>query len=102
MDHLHEARGGLCRLDGRSPNRWRPTWRQLAALEPALAVAEATVAFAARPLRRAEWLTIEGVVGDYVGGFSRNAMHPLLGEAAAHEAVLEYLRVVSAGTRRRW
>lgn len=99
MDHLHEARGRLC-LAGRSPCRWRPTWRQLVALEPGLGDIEAAVAFTGRPLRAAEWRFVEGMVADQVGGFGLNAMHPLLGEPSAYEAVLEHLRAVSVATRR--
>lgn len=108
MDFAYDAAGHLC-LSGRSITRWRPTWRQLATLEPALATAEATVAFTGRPLRRAEWLTVEGIVGDRVGPFGVNALDPLLGEAAAYETAMNHLRAVSAGTlrwrrwrRRRW
>src|SRR4051812_16549766 len=50
MDHLHEG-GGHLSLAGRSPCRWRPTWRELVAQEPALAAAESAVAFLGRPLR---------------------------------------------------
>jgi hypothetical protein len=101
VDFAYKAVGRLC-LAGRSSSRWRPTWRELVAQEPALAAAEAAVAFTGRPLRSAEWLTIEGVVADRVGPFGVNALDPLLGEAAAYEAAMEHLRKVSAGTRRPW
>lgn len=100
MEHRHDAAGNLCRPDGRSPSCWRPTWRQLVALEPALAAIEAAVAFTGRPLRRAEWLTVEGMVARHLGPFGDQALHPLLGESAAYEAAMEHLRAVSVGSRR--
>lgn len=99
MEHLHEG-GGQLFLAGRSPSRWRPTWRELVAQEPDLAGIEATVAFTGRPLRAMEWRTIEGLVGDRVGPFSLAALHPLFGEAASYEAAMERLRAVPASTRR--
>jgi hypothetical protein len=99
VDFAYKAGGRVC-LAGRSPSRWRPTWRELVAQEPALAAAEAAVAFLGRPLRAMEWRTIEGIVADRVGPFGLNALDPLLGEVAAYESAMERLRVVSAGTRR--
>jgi hypothetical protein len=104
MDRVYDGGGLLGRLDGRSWCRWRPTWEELLALEPALAVAESPVVLAGRPLRAAEWRFVEGVVGDHVGLFGVNAAHPLLGEAAAYEAVMDYLRGLSKsmGQPPRW
>lgn len=99
MDFAYKAVGHLG-LAGRWPSCWRPTWRQLVALEPSLADVEATVAFVGRPLRRQEWRTIEAMVAEYIGPFGANALDPLLGELAASEAVLEHLRLVSTRTRR--
>ncbi len=100
----YEAGGPFCRLEGRSWCRWRPTWAELLALEPALAAAESAVALAGRPLRAAEWRFVEGLVGDHVGPFSRNALHPVLGEAATHEVAMDHLSRVSENLRRppRW
>jgi len=71
-------------------------------LEPGLAVAEDAVALAGRPLRSAEWRTVEGLVARHIGLFGDHALHPVLGEMAAYEAAMEHLRGVSAVTRRPW
>lgn len=107
MEVEYEAGGRLCRLGGYSASWWRskrPTWDQLLALEPGLAVAEAAVAFDGRPLRSAEWRTVEAMLAKHVGLFGANALDPVLGEMTAYDAALQHLRGVSDRLRRppRW
>jgi len=100
MDYVYHAAGPIARLTGWTPGRWRPTWRQLLASEPELAAVESAVAILGRPLRRAEWGCIRELVGRLLGPFGLNAMHPVLGELASHDAAIEYLSAVA--NERRW
>jgi hypothetical protein len=104
MNYMHEACGRLGRVGGQSGCRWRPAWRQLLALEPDLAAAEAAVVLMGRPTRAGEWRFAEGFVGGLVGVFGKNALHPVLGEMESYEAAMEHLRRLSESLRQppRW